>query len=72
MKRKRSKNSQEKKEWVFCSRDSRDIVITYVHNLNDIPVENNYKHIMQKKIEKECRQGIYNHKITFLGQYSPG
>ena len=55
MKRKRRKNSQEKTEWVLCLRDSRDIVIMYVHNLNNIPVGNNYKHIMQKKIEKQCR-----------------
>ena len=59
MKRKRSKNSQEKTEWVLCSRDSRDIVITYVHNLNNIPVEINYKHLMQKKIEKECRHKVF-------------
>ena len=59
MKRKRSKNSQEKTEWALCSRDSRDIVITYVCNLNNIPMENNYKHIMQKKIEKECRHKAF-------------
>ena len=55
MKRKRSRNSQKKTEWVLCSRDSRDIVIMYVCNLNNILVENNYKHITQKKMEKECR-----------------
>ena len=27
----------------------------YVCNLNNIPVEHNYKQIMQKKIEKECK-----------------
>ena len=62
MKGKRSMNSLEKREWLLCSRDSRDIIITYVCNLNNIPVENNYKHITQKKIEKECRHKVFTIK----------
>ena len=52
MKRKKSKNSQT--EWVQCTRDSRDAVIMYVPNLDTIPVENNYRHIMQKEIKNNA------------------
>ena len=64
-------NIQEETEWVLYSKDSRDIVIMYVCNLNNIPVENNHKQIMQKKIEKECKNKAFT-IIHFLGQYSPG
>ena len=39
-------------EWVLCSEDWRDIVITYVPELNDIPIENNYADISWEEIMK--------------------
>ena len=36
-------------EWVLCSEDWRDIVITYVPNLNNIPIEDNYAYISWEK-----------------------
>ena len=29
-------------EWVLCSEDWQDIVITYIPQLNDTPIEDNY------------------------------
>ena len=40
-----------KTEWVLCSEDWRDIVITYVPELNDIPIEDNYAEISQEEIK---------------------
>ena len=38
-------------EWVLCSEDWRDIVITYVPQLNDIAIEDNYANISLEEIE---------------------
>ena len=46
---------EKRQNGCYIQKDSRDIVITYVCNVNNIPVENNYKQIMQKKIEKDCK-----------------
>ena len=54
-------NIQEETEW--------DIVIMYVCNLNNIPVENKHKQIMQKKIKNVNRRHLQSY---ILGQYSPG
>ena len=43
-------------EWVLCSEDCRDIVITYVPQLNTIPIEDNYAEISQEKIKKVYKQ----------------
>ena len=40
-----------KTEWVLCSEDWRDIVITYVPELNDIPIEDNYAEISKEEIK---------------------
>ena len=42
MKKKRMKKDEAlKTEWVLCSEDWRDIVITHVPQINDIAIENN-------------------------------
>ena len=38
-------------EWVLCSEDWRDIVITYIPDLNNIPIEENYADIPQEEIK---------------------
>ena len=38
-------------EWVLCSEDQRDIVITHVPQLNDIVKEDNYADISVEEIE---------------------
>ena len=43
-------------EWVLCSEDWGDIVITYVPQLNNIPVEDNYVEISHKEIKKAYKQ----------------
>ena len=43
MKRKEKKNAET--GWVLCSEDWRDIVIMYVPELNDIPIEDDYADI---------------------------
>ena len=55
MKRKEKKENAET-EWVLCSEDWRDIVITYVTELNDIPIEENYADISQEEIKKAYKQ----------------
>ena len=45
-----------KTEWVLCSEDWRDIVITYVPQINNIPIENNYADISQEEIKKAYKQ----------------
>ena len=50
-KRKENKENAET-ECVLCSEDWRDIVITYVPDLNDIPIEENYAEISQKETKK--------------------
>ena len=49
MKRKERMNSET--EWVLCSQDWRDIVITYVPELNDIPIEENYAEVSLEEIK---------------------
>ena len=44
MKRKEKEDIAET-EWVLCSEDWRDIVITCVPEVNDIPIEGNYADI---------------------------
>ena len=44
-------------EWVLCSEDWRDIVITYVPQINNIPIkEYNYADISQEEIKKAYQQ----------------
>ena len=43
-------------EWVLCSEDWRDIVIMYVPELNDIPIEENYADISWEEIKKVYKQ----------------
>ena len=43
-------------KWVLCSEDWRDIVIMYVPELNDIPIEDNYADISQEGIKKAYKQ----------------
>ena len=38
-------------EWVLCSGDWRDVTITYVPDLNNIPIEENYADISQEEIK---------------------
>ena len=50
-KRRDCKPQHAKIEWILCSEDWRDIVITYVPELNDIPIEDNYADISQAEIK---------------------
>ena len=52
---KRKKENAET-EWVLCSEDWRDIVIMYVPELNDIPIEDNFADISQEEIKKAYKQ----------------
>ena len=45
MKKRIKKYEKQKPERVLCSEDWRDIVITYVPQLNNIPIEDNYAEI---------------------------
>ena len=54
----------------YSRRTEWDIVITYVCNLNNIPVENKHKQTMQKKIEKECKHKAFT--IIHFGTIYPG
>ena len=47
---KRKKGNAET-EWVLCSEDWRDIVIMYVPELNNIPIEENYADKSQEEIK---------------------
>ena len=38
-------------EWVICSDDWQGIVITYIPQLSDTPIENNYADISLKEIK---------------------
>ena len=51
-----AKSKHTKTEWVLCSEDWRDIVITYVPQLNNIPIEDNYANISQEEIKKAYKQ----------------
>ena len=50
MKSKEKKNAET--EWVLCSEGWRDIVITYVPELHDMPSEDTYADISQETIKK--------------------
>ena len=50
MKSKKKKNAET--EWVLCAEDWRDIVIMYVPELNDMPIEDNYADISWEEIKK--------------------
>ena len=50
------KKENAETEWVLCSEDWRDIVITYVPELNDIPIDDNYADISQEEIKKAYKQ----------------
>ena len=39
-------------EWLLCSEDWRDIVIMYVPQLNNTPIEDNYVAISQEENQK--------------------
>ena len=60
MKKKKTKTQKKqnhtKTEWVLCSKDWRNIVIMYVPELNDIPVEDNYADISWEEIKKPYKQ----------------
>ena len=49
MKGKERMNSET--EWVLCSEDWRHIVIMYVPQLNDIPLEENYAEVSLEEIK---------------------
>ena len=55
MKRKRmkrdAKSKHTKTEWVLCLEDWSDIVIRYVPQLNNIPIEDNYAGISLEEIK---------------------
>ena len=61
MKRKGKKRNKErdyegeakhaKTEWVLCSEDWRDSILTYVPHINNIPIEDNYVDISLEEIE---------------------
>ena len=51
-----TKSKHTKTEWVLCSEDWRDTVITYVPQSNNIAVENNYADISQEEIKKVYKQ----------------
>ena len=55
-KKKTKKQNYTKTEWVLCSEDFRDIVIMYVPELNDIPIEDNSADISQEEIKKAYKQ----------------
>ena len=38
-------------EWVLCSDDLQDIVITYIPQLENMPIEDNYAEISLKEIK---------------------
>ena len=47
-----TKSKHTKTEWALCSEDWRDNVLTYVPQLNNIPIEGNYADISQEEIKK--------------------
>ena len=63
MKKKKDKRGDHKTEsghtqteWVLCSDDWRDLVIMYVPELNNIPIEDNYAYISTQEIKKAYKQ----------------
>ena len=55
--KKQKKQNYTKTDWVLFSEDWRDTVITYVPELNDVPMEDNYADISQEEIS--CLQLQY-------------
>ena len=51
-----AKSEHTETEWVLCSEDWRDIVITYVPQINNIAIENNYADISQEEIKRAYKQ----------------
>ena len=51
-----AKSKHTKTEWVLCSEDWRDIVIMYVPQINNIPIEGNYAEISQEEIKRAYKQ----------------
>ena len=47
----KTESEHTKTEWVLCPEDWRDIVIMYVPELNNIPIEDNYAEISQEEIK---------------------
>ena len=47
-----TKSKHTKTAWVLCSEDWRDIVITYVPQINDIAIEDNYADMSQEENKK--------------------
>ena len=58
---KRKKENAET-EWILCSEDWRDIVIMYVPELNDIPIEENYADISREEIRKPINDTREKHR----------
>ena len=52
----KEKKQKAETEWVLCSEDWRDIIITYVPNLNNTPIEENYVEIPIGQIKKTYKQ----------------
>ena len=50
------KQNHTKTEWVLCSEDWTDIVIMYILELNDIPVEDIHADISWEEIKKAYKQ----------------
>ena len=51
-KRRDVKSKLTKTEWVLCSEDWTDIVITYVMQIHDIVVDDNYADISQEELKQ--------------------
>ena len=60
MKSKKKKTAET--EWVPCSEDWRDSVITYVPELNDMPIEDNYADISWEKSRKHINDTREKHR----------
>ena len=67
MKKKKNKKrdcelKHTKTEWVLCSEDWRNIVIMYVPELNDIPIEDNYQIYLRKKLRRHTNNTREEHR----------
>ena len=54
--KKQKKQNYTKTEWVLCSEDWRDIVIMYIPELNDKPIEDNYADMSWDEIKKAYKE----------------
>ena len=50
-KKRDTKSKHTRTKWVLCSEDWQDIVITYVPQLSNIPIEDNYADISLEEIK---------------------